>query len=173
MTQHLYFTGDEVRVSATDQIVGIVVQDTDGLWCARDTTGQNHGDTYLTQWDAAKQLQLATGIGVVTDDMNHTQRDATVSAIVEILTPLNHKERDAVLIELRDYRRHWFEHAEQSDRELSNKANPRDWRIDALKPAEAQLFKTILEERVPEPLSPSSPIRLTQLVQDLTRRASR
>lgn len=31
-----------------------------------------------------------------------------INEIVKILTPLTHKERDAVLIELADYRSHWF-----------------------------------------------------------------
>lgn len=65
--ERIYICSGEVRVSIDDAVVGTVFENPDGTWSARDVFGKNHGDTYISRWAAADQLQLGTGIGVMRD----------------------------------------------------------------------------------------------------------
>lgn len=45
-------------VYVDDVKIGVVSPSADGLWKARDNQGRNHGDSYTTDFNAAKQLAL-------------------------------------------------------------------------------------------------------------------
>lgn len=70
--QRIYIAGSEVCLDTgtygDDVVIGHVFpSDVAGLWTITDRAGKCHGDRYTSQWRAALQLQLATGIGVIRD----------------------------------------------------------------------------------------------------------
>lgn len=66
-----YFNGETAEVlavswmgmQATEESIGHVSLNRNGLWSARSLSNDNHGDRYTTKWNAAKQLALGLGKG--------------------------------------------------------------------------------------------------------------
>lgn len=50
------------EVFIDDESIGFVTRRANGLWAATDLHENNHGDRYIDEWGAAKQLALGLGV---------------------------------------------------------------------------------------------------------------